>query len=509
MTIRTSHPTHIEAVVSMGHPADSDSGPPPDLSELRENTDPSDLDPEGPLDDELATLELTFVGEEVVSLDDEEAQDLDIGISIEEPEGSENGSTGELIFDMKELLATVEDTIISDDGDGPVGDEASAFVSFDLAIETSCDDSGEFDDALVGVIDGTLPDMDADAGGGIGLEGDLQYSLDISDDPLPPWSEARWRESNSEIGEAIFCVAASASAILLCGTSAHWLDAQSGRASTNQVLPSRARSCAMLSDQVALIADARGTLLRAHRRDGAEPLPAQWRAQLRLRPHDPVALQLHGGNGCTPESILCLTNDGRLIRSADGGDRWSFIDLHGRLLCLDASNLPHIALLQGRRGRTLISTVDNGENWRVIEPTAELRDILADIPPKLAAIADCIAVAHPLRGMMLSSDAGRSFASVRGCNNVTAVCAGTIAEKPAFWAAVHEQAVGITHIVLLRAPDWQPLRIAELRGTTSGEHEPASSSVLDMIWHPDTQRLWAIGEFGAASLEPFSAPYSS
>lgn len=507
----TSHPTRAHQRTTVD-PAPILSGPGPagrsaEPDDLADDTDPDGLDLDPPI-----ALEIS--DDEAIDLDDRDASHLDIGISIEQLSGGSGEEGASLVLDVGELLAPLGDRGeegAAEDSLGTGSDDEQSFLPFDRPPSELMGDLDDTEDGTMTELEGILPALDADAGGEFGLEHDGIDIPSISDDPLPSWCERRWMEASISSDAHLRCLFCSADEVLLGGRTMQWIDVESGRPRHEVPLESQALGCVAVPGGAAVVALAGGTIARM--------LPSTRTSETqvtRYKPHgtvgpDPETIQLVLASTPAEPTLLGLTRSGRLIRSTDQGHRWTSIELHGRVLALSRSPFPSVALLQGRRGRSLVVSADAGTNWRVLDTNRQLESVLNDVPPLLSAVAEAILVAHPLHGAFLSRDGGGTFARLTGCNNVTAVCSGELAGAPSFWLALHSDAASTSSIILVRAPTWEPVRVAELRAPSpsDGYEEAANPHVMALHWHQDSQWLWGVGEFGARRWEPFRTRITS
>ncbi len=446
----------------------------------------------------------------VIDLDDSEAADIDPGIAIDDSLTMGDEPAPELVFDIGELLSPIDESETGDDMTGPETPPDADLPELEHNSRSDEDEACELDNLPDALDLGTLPELDADALGDTGIEQDAQEVSEICDDPLPPWSEAPWAESFVPAEQGFRCLALGAKSVVLGGSVVRWLDAATREPRREIALESPAVSCALPHHGALWVSDARGELLYALRSDAELRAAPGLRATRSPSTRGTTTLELHVVPSERGNILLGLTSEGRLLVGSEQG-HWSPMELHGRVLALGSSGGKCIALLQSRRGRILVTSADGGANWSTLDTPREVQDMVGDEPPMLAATSSAVLVAHRLRGTVLSTDSGRTFERVAGCNNVSAVCGGELGGLPAFWLALYSDTSETASIVLLRAPAWHPARIGEIRasGSEHSDEDGVGRRALAMGWDSLNRRLWAAGEFGAASWEPLLTPLVS
>ena len=141
---------------------------------------------------------------------------------------------------------------------------------------------------------------------------------------------------------------------------------------------------------------------------------------------------------------------------------------------------------------------DGGRSWDHLELRSPALTVATGETPLLAASGAVVAIADAERGLVVSGDAGQTFAVVPGCGNVTAVAAGLCAELPRVWVALYHEATDRSSIALVDVQRAEASVIGSLDASGALDPEGAGerARVERLCW--DGTHLWAVGGFGAA-----------
>jgi len=419
-------------------------------------------------------------------LDDANAQDLDIGVQIEdesdrsasdEAEGVDVGALDEDISDLEEESAL-------DDGHEATGlddDDASS----DLDEDTTSDDGGAEgtgENAENDVDESALPELD-------------ESEHDEADDRLadllleeatrgkiPPWAPTRFFVLEGA-GAPVPCAAVTVAfgRVLAAGDEVLLVD-EGAHAARRTGIETPCTAIAATEDMT-VIATARGNLFAS--RDGCASATAVSGFRTGKGPvglaatagriwilHD-EALWSMTGQGSAP--VLARENGVRAI-AASGG---SLVVLTAR---------PEGAAIERLRG--------DDEAWQATPLPSEIAAQIAPEPrPTLAAALGGKRVAIvSSKGLSLSNDGGRSFESTDLQDVVAACFAGDDEDAPLLALVATPEAT--TSYLVRITEDAEPSRVAELRGPDGASFTAASiawDASRELVWIGGRQGLFALG----------------
>ncbi len=115
----------------------------------------------------------------------------------------------------------------------------------------------------------------------------------------------------------------------------------------------------------------------------------------------------------------------------------------------------------------------------------------------LAAAGSVVAIADAERGLVVSSDSGKTFRVVRGASNATAISAGFCAERPSVWAALYHEGKDRTSIALVDVARAEATVIGVIETPELDVDGAGERSRVERLWW-DGMHLWAAGGFGVA-----------
>ena len=495
-----SFPHATTANVSMTEPSpprSQTSGQ--DESDLGEPLPPLDKDADG---DEPINVAFELPALEAEGgTDDEEASDLDVGLSLEtlEEGGDDEPDTG--VVPISELLADVDE-----DSSGELGDEAGP-TQFDMAAGlTDVEDLDEPDNGEHGIaeplddlVSEELPALDAD------LEGDFEAETDESwfaqlaagDEEPPAWTEPRWSVARVTRAPAT-CLLGHDGAIYAGGSEVTRMPTEdSASADTIGSVGTRVASLAACGDLL-FAASAIGGLFRLDPTGRCTEVE-RWRETVGARPGEPVSLELVSAGR---ERLVARASSGALIWTADGGSSWTRVDDSGQVSAIARSFAsPLVALSVGRQRSSLLCSSD-GRRWipQSLDQTGV--HVASGDQPMIAAAGSLVVLADSRRGVAVSTDGGVSFERPAGCSNVQAVCVGAL-DTPTVWLAAYREARDVTEIIAVDATTCSARRVALVELHAAHADEPVEGSrVTSMVYDSRAGALWIAGEFGVAKLAP-------
>jgi hypothetical protein len=455
-------------------------------------------------DDELGEL-LPAIGDDLDASDvDRDEPDTDTNIDLPEIPGSageEFEAEGEIVFELSELVRIDRRAV----DDGAVGDEVLGADDFDGSSEIQDHASLDRDDTLgmgrddSDMVDETeLPELDADEGLPDDEERWGTLAIVSTDVPLAAAPEAwptRLLGAGNERCSALavsdgVCAAASADLI--------WFDHALETPIRTAVDGTRISSLALVGREpkVALCVTGFGRLFRRERRASSAERLDHWRRAAEQIGAGAEGLELCQLGPDAPHSVLARLSSGQLLRSDDGGLVWRPIEAPLTAFAISASGAPLAALSHG--GARLSLSADGGRSWEHLELRAPALTVASGEAPILAAAGHVVALVDAERGLVVSSDSGKTFTVVPGCGNVTAVAAGLCAERPRVWVSLYHEATDRTSIALVDVQRGEATVIGSLdaSGALDPEGGGERARVERLCW--DGTHLWAVGGFGAA-----------
>lgn len=483
---------------SEAHESDPDNELPPfdGDEELGEEEPGISIDPE--------TLLTTFDDEE--GLDDELAQDLDVGIELDAPPEDAGETGGELVLDIATLLNLAEDEPEPDEADetGPVDFDASAGIQAPPGESLAGPPEEGTGEPFEDLVSGDLPELDADSEGDYDGEDAAWLEIpDTRDDEPPPWAEEHWRNADHVPG-ALSALARAGGELVAGGEDLLWWSAKS--ASPERLgADTGIESLALVGPafDAVLLATTDHRLLRRFKSAREPQLVAGWSRVVGSSHLGPPRIELCQCTGDATEVVLARTSTGRLARSDDGGETWSSVDVRARVIAISPSGAPLALLVEDRTGLSLLSSADTGLSWN-LQPLDEAgRRVAGGTAPILGVCGSVVCVGDSARGLAVSTDGGASFSHVDGCAGVEALTAGELDGQVRVWAALYDEPNDHTELVLVDPALATAERIAEIE-TAGLDDEPGHerARVAAIAWDPDRRRLWAAGMGGLRSWAP-------
>jgi hypothetical protein len=467
---------------------------PPEPTELPPlDRDPSDAD-------ELADEEL---GELLPPLDsftgaDDEEDETDTDVELARlPEGPEEDAEFEMAFDPVDLLQLDQEPAASDDALGLDDFDGSSELDGSDSEASSADEAdtaGEFGEL---VAEGELPELDADEPAGDdeerwGTLGIVSSESELSEAP-EPWP------SRYALGAPERCFALAVSDGVCAAASADliWLDQALGSPVRTAIDGTRVSSLALVGREpkIALCVTGIGRLFRRARNDSSAERVDDWRRAAELAGSGPEGIELCQLGSDAPHSVVARLSSGALLRSDDTGVTWVPIETEITAFVVSQSGSPLAALSKG--GERLSLSLDGGRSFKHVELKQPALSVAGGEAPILAAAGSVVAIADAERGLVVSSDSGKTFRVVRGVSNATAVSAGFCAERPSVWVALYHEARDRTSIALVDVTRAEATVIGVVETPELDVDGAGERSRVERLWWDGTH-LWAAGGFGVA-----------
>jgi hypothetical protein len=467
--------------------------------------DPSEQD--GPLDDFDGLG--SPVKDDGVGLDDEPAPNSCLEPVLDQPASIALPEQEQEALDVGALLPSGTERPSSSDDDAPGLPSPEAIDPFEppsLGGSLAADlDATDQDPEWLGE---QLPPLELDEDGASPEEERWQSAGDPRDEPLPEPAELVWHERPlCHANLPCQALALGLGVVVAAGEQLLWL---AGSAASPTLLPGRVGQVQSLvlvgqTRQYVLCATVRGALI-ARRPDGSSELWETWRE---LAGPDPERLQglelCQLGDDCPP-IVLGRTTSGALLRSTRGGSDWHRVHLPGRVLALSACGSPVVAVGDVGGKNVLWRSEDLGTSFVEVALSTSAQAVVIGECPLICAIEECVALAHPERGLVVSADGGQSFRRVPGCAGATALAAGQLEGKPTVFAALLLEGDDRTELVVVDPSRARAERVGTQAPPAAGVEgwdaslERARTSA--MRWDADSRCLWLAGSFGLTSWFP-------
>ncbi len=457
----------------------ADSDPEPDGFGLDEDVFDLEL-PDGDLDDALS----------------EAATDLDVGSVGESFTEDAQPDDTETSIDFVALLAPTADANASDDGDGPPDlDLAAGLTAGPDSPDAPDDEPTEHDEDPTST---PLPELDADEEGW--TEVDVpELPGSPRDEAPPPWSESPWQwEPTPHEPHACSAVTIGVDVVAAAGQGVLWLVTPRA-VPVRSIADARVTSLALVGPTPILaVAITAGGPVLSVARDGVPTRCEGWRAAAGTS--DPGAtLELVTLASGLTSAVIGRASNGVLLRSADGGQGWTRLDLGGPVVSLGAGVDSPLALVRTAAGPVIARGSHDGSTW-VRRPLASSAAPLTDGDgPLVTGVDSCLLLSNPDRGVALSTDGGTTYRRLPGLAGTTALTAGRLGGRPAAWLALYSEADETTDLVFLDLDREQPLRVARV---SAGNPEVGGARIVALAWDDAAGRLWAAGELGVGAFSP-------
>jgi hypothetical protein len=439
------------------------------------------LDDPGSDDQESTTLD---VGEETdilaESIGDNEPIELDLGTIVELDVASREGDNDDTGFEVDPSVGlTLPEALTPDDG------------------------SEGLDDGAIQVDESKFPSLEMDDGEeGIAAEHEISLGT-ASDEATVPMAAAPWRVLMPAASlEACAVLGASPGSVVAGSSDLLWFRSDSTTPLRVAVDGSSLSDLALVGpeQEIALAVTQSGQLFRRARFASQAEQLARFRELLKAAPGSRTRLSFGGslsdGNG----RLLLCTPDGTLLEVLDAGDRVERLELPGKVVALARESAT--LLLANGRERALLSLNQAGGVRALTEPALLVAQSSA---PLLATSGQAVALAEFGRALLVSPDAGKTFRRVAGSGNATALAGAQLAGSAQFFAAVYRETTDQSQILLVDPELGSAVCVAVLDSAALHSESDALdrgewAKIARLVWHAASQRLWAVGGFGVATI---------
>ncbi|HVK62865.1 MAG TPA: hypothetical protein VM694_00230 [Polyangium sp.] len=421
-------------------------------------------------------------------LDDANAQDLDVGLDVEDNTNEAAGDDAEEGVDVGALdedLATLdsEESALGDDRDeGAYGDDDAA----DLELDATQDDGGAEgtgESAENDVDESALPELDESANDETDDDALADELLEeAAREKLPPWAPSRFVVLEGA-GAPVPCTAVTVCGARVLAAGDVVLVVDEGAHAARQTGLDTPSTAVVATDEVTVVASARGGLLVS--RDGcasATPV-AGFRSG-----KGPVEL------AATPGRIWAL-HEGSLW-SMTGREGTPVLAREGGVRAIKAAGGTLVVLATRPDGAAIERLRGDDEAWQRAPLEGAAAELVARDPRPGLAVAAAgrrVAIVSP-RGLLLSNDGAQSFESVDLHDVIGACFAGDEEDAPLY--ALMAPRGGATSYVVRVGEDGDVSRVAELRGqdgTGLGEASIAWDGSREFVWIASRLGLVALG----------------
>jgi hypothetical protein len=460
---------------------------------------PEREDEESYLDD---TIELDLLDDP--GDDDQESTGLDVGEELDDVLGESVGDNEPIELDLGAFVGTEEHQ--SDDADErDLGLEVDPAVGLELPDALLPDDGSEgLDHGAIVVDESKFPGLEADDGSE-GIDGEREISLgSANDEAKVPLSPVAWRAIKPKAAlEACAALSARGQNIVAGSSDLLWFRGDDGAPLRLAIDGSALADLVLLgaAQDVTLAVTRSGQLFRRARfASQAEQIlrVREFRAGLGAQ----STLRFGGALGSAEARLFLVNQDGVMLEVLEGGDRFEPVELAGKAVALARESAT--ALVAQDRERRLHFF---DRQSRLVQPLAGAAlQVARKSGVRLATAATSVALAEFGRAIVVSADAGRTFQSVSGTANATALAGAELASGARFFAAVYRETSDRSELLLIDPSTGHAECIAELDGNSEASgalSDPVDrgewAKVESLCWHPETGRLWAVGGFGVLS----------
>jgi hypothetical protein len=396
-----------------------------------------------------------------------------------------------------------------DEPQPPDGDDALGFGdAFEHVRDTLERNDRDIHDALEGIDDEHAPLAEADlpALDDDGPELDepsVGPRLESADEARLPEAEPAFRvEFLAPDREHCSALAVERGIVVAGSSDLFWRDAGRETLVRMGLDGTRIGSLALVGAgaQTALSVTSFGRLLRRSRSGGDVERLVDWRRVAEASGSTAEGLELRGLGPTRPSSVLGRLSSGQLVRSDDLGSTFRMLDAAVAALAMSAAGDP-VAVIT-RDGEHLALSYDGGVSFERRTLMSPAREVASGETPLVAASGNVVVLGDTERGVVVSGDAGQGFRRVAGVANVTAVAAGASGTHPSAFAAVYRETEDRSLLVEIDALTGAATVIGHLAlpGPADPDVAPELGRVERLLW--DGSRLWAVGGFGLALIEP-------
>ncbi|MGC4092156.1 MAG: aspartate kinase [Polyangiaceae bacterium] len=424
---------------------------------------------------------------------DDDSSALEVGtdsFELDADDADEGAVTLDVGSDTEDLLLPSEPRESEDDADG-TGTDNEVWVSTPEPLE-SRDDAEGLDEPPQGLA--ALPALtEGDDHEGVDDPGELPASTRFGDEPRPRPSQTPWTLAGPDLKlEPCAALASMDGTVVAASTDLFWFSAGSLTPMRLEAGSSHIHSVALLGSgwDFAACATQSGKLFRRGRLSSSSEELRRVREELALATREVFDLCQPGS--AFPHTLLLRTASGKLLRSDDDGQSFRRVS-ERKLVALAPQGAPALALSVES---TLLVSDDGGGSFRELRLEGIAGRVARSKSPLLAASGTGMLLGDADVGVLVSSNAGQSFARLPGTQGVSALCLASAPHSLLGFAAVYDDARD--HALLLRI-DLERLEVATIASIDSnlGEDEMSEGArVAQLAWDPVHSRLWAVGGFG-------------
>jgi hypothetical protein len=410
---------------------------------------------------------------------DEEPHELELGPDSVLPEAGEEAGDAAGLEEPDPGEAEPEDTLPADDEERDGIDDARPLVS-----------------------DLDLPGLDADAEGTEDDAARFGALLAASELALPtaarPWQPVHLSPEREHSG----ALALGTGAVVAGSTDVLWLDAESATPVRLALDGNHIVSLTLLGEppSVVVAVTATGTILRRARR----AVTSERMLELGRTPEeggpDARGIDLCGLAPEWPDSFLTRLPSGRLELSHDGGATLRPVEPRVKVRALSPTPNPIVAISEDGRALLWAPSAATALERRELQGSALA--VASGSAPFLASGHGVVVVADSERGLVLSTDEGRSFREVAGSATVTACAVGVLDGRTCVFFALYSETSDAARLAMVDVAQGSAEVIAFIPGGGDDDSDegPPSGRLDRLAW--DGARLYAAGEPGFLSFEP-------
>ncbi len=421
--------------------------------------------------------------------DDEEASDLDIGISLADlDDDGDNDDAHDLDIGLSVGDRSEPESSGDDDAEGPADYDPSTTVE-SLGEIGLGDDAQGTEEPMDDLVTENLPALDADHEGEAGddLEG-FSVAMGLDEEP-PEWAPKPWSPPLVISRAPVTQFVDLGDSLLAIGREMQRVDR--GSASVSTCLEEiRAVSSGVARDGRVLLATAMGELFDADPDGELRGKLGSWRPALgpRFAPDERLELARSG------RVVLARSIGGRVIRSTDDGESWAVVDTGCVAEAIAGSEAGLAIWGRGPTG-SVLATSQEGIDW-VTRPASG--PLGPNSTPMLAVTSAFVATAHPLSGLDLWKPGVAKPTHIARTTTVSAMAAGL--DGSVVYLALHSDTTDRSDIAKVEPDSGAVVRIAtmELDAHTDALGNLVDRSRIECIDMDASGDLWVGGELGIA-----------
>jgi hypothetical protein len=435
--------------------------------------------------------------------DDQESTTLDVG---EETDilAESVGDNEPIELDLGTLVKLSDASREGDDND--TGFEVDPAVGLTLPEAMQPDDGAEgLDDGAIKVDESKFPSLERDDGEeGIAAEHEIVLGSASDEAPVPmaasPW-QVLMPAASLEACAAL--TAAATGDVVAASSDLLWFRSDSATPLRVAIDGSALSDLALVgaAQDIALARTHGGQVFRRARFASQAEQLSHFRDTLKPTSGARLGLGFGGALGTRSGRVLIGTQEGGVLEILDAGERFERLELAGKVVALARESA--LLLVANGRERMLVSLDEQPRAEQALSGAALL--VAQSGAPLLATAGNAIALAEFGRALMVSPNGGKTFRSVAGSANATAIAGAQLSGSAQFFAAVYRETSDQSQILLVDPELGSAVCIATL--DSSALHADALdrsewAKISRLVWHAASQRLWAAGGFGVASILP-------